>query len=139
MRHPLSGALPCSPQTSATANFHQNYGNPTYCNWTDELFDYDAMGRLVRKGIATPSEAGWSAHGWEQDFDLAGNPTTLTYPDSNQVTSAYDSAGRVNRVYAGTAASPGGEYYRVDSFHPDGSPATEVYGGLIQNQCEYTA
>src|SRR6185437_14222685 len=91
-----SGSAPaCNPQASATANYNPAYGDPTYCNWTDELYSYDSMGRQNRIGTAFPSEAGWSAHETDVAYDLAGNMTSLTYPDGRVVKQSFDGAGHL--------------------------------------------
>jgi YD repeat-containing protein len=75
-----SGSAPaCNPQSSSTANYNPAYGNPTYCEWTSELYSYDAMGRQIVIGTAAPSEAGWSAHGTYLTYDLAGNITRACF------------------------------------------------------------
>lgn len=124
----VSPGAPCNPNSSATANYHPDYGNPAYCQYTDYLFYYDAMGRLTQEAFATPSEAGWTAHFASTLYDLAGNPTTVTYPNGWQVTHEYDGAGRLHLVYAGTPASKGQQYYAVPSFFPNGQPSQAHYG-----------
>jgi len=96
MRYFGGGSPPaCNPQSSATANYNPANGNPTYCNWTDELFSYDPMGRLIRSRSAFPSESGWNAHEIDLTYDLAGNLASLTYPDGRVVTQTFDGAGRL--------------------------------------------
>lgn len=99
MRYFGTGGPPtCNSQNSSTANYNPANGNPTYCNWTDELYSYDAMGRLNRIGTAFPSEAGWAAHETDLTYDLAGNMTSLRYPDGRVVTQGIDGAGHLQNV-----------------------------------------
>ena len=91
-----SGSPPaCNPQSSSTANYNPAYGNPTYCEWTDELYSYDSTGRVNRIPAAFPSEGGWSAHETDIGYDLAGNVTSLRYPDGRAVTQGWDAGGRM--------------------------------------------
>ena len=94
-----SGSRPgCNPQGSANANSNPSTGNPVYCQWTDELYSYDAMGRVNRIGTAPPSEAGWAAHETDVAYDLAGNMVSLRYPDGRVVTQGWDAANHLQNV-----------------------------------------
>lgn len=137
MRHPLtSTGGGCNAAASTISNFHPDYGNPTYCQYSDQTFSYDAMGRVTKEHYALPSEAGYTDHIVESGYDLAGNPTTLTYPNGYQVTNEYDGAGRLKRVYAGVPGQGGDDYYSVNSFWPNGSPHELTYGGTVTDALE---
>lgn len=67
-------------------------------NWSDELYSYDAVGRVVRIGTAFPSESGHAAHETDIAYDLAGNMTALRYPDGRFITQGFDGNDRLQNV-----------------------------------------
>jgi RHS repeat-associated protein len=134
LRYYGGGSQPaCNPLSSSTANYNPAYGDPVYCEYTDELYSYDAMGRQIRIGTAFPSEVGWSAHGTSVTYDLAGNITSLTYPDGRVVTQGWNSAGLLQSSTFSTwnSTSVGYSYLTSASYWPDGSPNTMTFGNGI--------
>jgi RHS repeat-associated protein len=67
---------------------------------TLDAFSYDAMGRLVNQWSTTPSfnNNNGTVAAITAGYDLAGNLTSLTYPDGRKVSQIIDGAGRVSSV-----------------------------------------
>ena len=72
------------------------------------------MGRVITNNQCVPSNCGSGNYAVSAAYDLAGNMTSLTYPDGQVMNYAYDSAGRAlsatdasNSSYA-SGASPYG-------------------------------
>ena len=90
---------------------------------------YDSMGRLTYKADCLPSDCSYNVV-TTANYDLAGNLTSLTYPDGRTVTSGYDSAGHIWNVGSGTNAQT---YLQSTTYNPDGSPHQLMLGnGIIQ-------
>jgi RHS repeat-associated protein len=142
MRYFGTGAPPaCNPRNSATANYNPSYGNPTYCNWTDELYSYDTMGRPVYVVTAFPSEAGWSAHGTAMSYDLAGDMTSLTYPDGRVVTQGFDGAGNLQTVTFDNwnGQHVGYTYASGFTYTPGGAQTEVTYGNGVYIHTPYNS
>jgi RHS repeat-associated protein len=130
----------CNPQTSATANYDPASGNPTYCNWTAELYSYDSMGRANRIGTAFPSEAGWAAHETDLTYDLAGNMTSLRYPDGRVVAQGLDAAGHQQSVtFDNWNGQHVGYAYASFTYTPPGAQAEAWYGNGIYIHTPYNS
>lgn len=102
---------------------------------SDELFSYDAMGRTISIAAAFPSEAGHAAHESRMTYDLAGNMTSLTYPDGRTVTQSFDGASNLQSVVFDNwnGQHYGYNYVSSASYWPDGSPRTMTLGnGVVE-------
>ncbi len=108
-----------------------DYGGGTTGKATAATYSYDVLGRTVRKWQQTPSRspAGFFV---SATYDLAGNTTSLTYPDGRTVVQNFDSAGRLGSVTSGTITSPGPAYVSSVTYNPDGSPNVETFGNGVQ-------
>ena len=140
LRYRGSGSAPaCKAQSSATANYNAANGNPTYCEWTDTLFSYDAMGRAIHIGAAPPSEAGWAAHDIGMQYDLAGNLIQMRYPDGRVVTQTWDAAGHQQ---TSTFDNWGGQhvgytYASNFTYTPWGAMTEMTYGNSMYTHVPY--
>ena len=135
-----SGSPPaCNPQSSSTSNYNPAYGNPVYCEWTDELYSYDAMGHQTRIATAFPSEGGWNAHEIDLNYDLAGKITSLRYPDGRVVTQAWDGAGhqQTSAFDNWNGQHVGYTYASGLTYTPAGSQAEVTFGNGVYVHTPY--
>ncbi|HLJ87177.1 MAG TPA: RHS repeat-associated core domain-containing protein, partial [Candidatus Angelobacter sp.] len=112
----------------SSATTFKNFGQP-YIQGT--VFSYDSMGRTINEWECIPSSCApnFSTYHISAAYDLAGNMTSLTYPDTRVVGFRYNTANRLNQVqftqYQG-AAPPGGTFYYWNApdanFSPNGTP-----------------
>lgn len=62
-------------------------------------YSYDAMGRPIQTLNSTPTNPATGAvYAVNAGYDLAGNMTSLTYPDGRVVNNAWNSAGQLQSV-----------------------------------------
>ncbi len=66
------------------------------------FFRYDAAGRVVLQNRYTPSNQSSAANPVSASYNLAGDLTSLTYPDGEVVTYTPNSAGRIQSVVDST-------------------------------------
>ena len=98
------------------------------CN--DETYSYDAVGRINHIEGATPSQAGHAGYWVQPQYDLAGDMTSLTYPDGRVVNQTWNSAGQLAQV----ADSNGYQYMTSQStYWPNGAPQAIWYGNGVAN------
>jgi YD repeat-containing protein len=100
----------------------------------DEEFSYDPMGRLNWQSSWTPSSPNQTGIIFQATYDLAGNVTSLSYPDGRVVqqqwSSGGKSAGRLTSVdfASWNGQSVGYNYLSPVTYWPDGAPMSQVYG-----------
>ncbi|HLJ85745.1 MAG TPA: RHS repeat-associated core domain-containing protein [Candidatus Angelobacter sp.] len=124
----------------SSATTFKSFGQP-YIQGT--VFSYDSLGRNVDEWECIPSSCtpNFSTYHMSASYDLAGNMTTLTYPDSRVVAFQYNAANRLNQVqftqYQG-AAAPGGTFYywsvHDTDFSPDGTPLFVALGNPVSER-----
>src|SRR6185312_7071470 len=94
-------------QTAQGPNQIGRLGFPDHYGAAGNGLYYDAMGRIVETTYAAPGSNGWQ-DGMHATYDLAGNMTSITYPDGRIVDQVFDGAGRLakvsNRAAGGTPA-----------------------------------
>ncbi len=107
--------------------------------WTEELYSYDAMGRVARIGSAFPSEAGHDAHEIDMTYDLIGNMTSLRYPDGRVVTQGIDAAGHLQNVVFDNwnGQHVGYTYASNFTYTPAGAQAEVNYGNGVYIHTPY--
>lgn len=94
---------------------------------------YDAMGRLTLKNDCLESDCSYSDN-QSATYDLAGNLTSLTYPDGRVVNQTWDGVGRLLTVSDATPGGSNGTYLNVTQYWPNGAVNGSTYGnGLSQN------
>lgn len=112
-------------------------GTPT----TQRVYSYDAMGRVVDQWECLPSNCGSGAYQTHFAYDLAGNPTSITYPglagggtSGFTLTYSYNAANRVNLVTSSlNDAQHPGTLGSAFSYHPHGALKQMTLGnGLAQ-------
>ena len=119
------------PNLIGRLSFTRSY-LPTGAQHDDQYFAYDPMGRLKHWIGSPPSEWGWSQHEIHKQYDLAGNPTLISYPDTRSITQVFDSAGRLQSVYP--TGSPATPYVSSIGYLPSGAPQKIVFGnGVTEN------
>jgi len=120
-------------------NYNPANGNPAYCEYTDELYSYDNMGRANRIGTAFPSEVGWAAHETDIAYDLMGNMTSLRYPDGRVVDQTFNSAGQLlNSTFDNWNGQHVGYNYASGlTYTPAGAQAEVTLGGVVYIHTPY--
>jgi RHS repeat-associated protein len=83
--------------TYGTNGIGRLVSSSNYVN-ADSLYSYDPMGRVKRQANWTPTSPNNTSIVTTAAYDLAGNLTSLTYPDGRTVSQGYDSAGRMTNV-----------------------------------------
>ncbi len=120
---------------SFTRSFNPDLAGSTCSTTTgkcdDQYLGYDAMGRPNHLAEAFPSEWGSGIHSTDLKYDLAGNMTDLAYPDGSTITQAFDGAGRLSSVSAGTTAQPGAPFISSITYLPSGSPQAVSYANGV--------
>lgn len=100
----------------------------TSTNLVGTEFTYDTMGRVAS---AAPYYYPAIYNGWGPGmsvlYDLAGNPTQLTYPDGRVVTQGFDGAGQLETV---ADATPNGTPVSYFTGGANGNPAYTAAGAL---------
>jgi RHS repeat-associated protein len=97
-------------------------------------FSYDPMGRVSQKWSSTPSFATTgSVYGTSALYDLAGDTTSLTYPDGRLVTQGFDSAARLNSVIYSSfnGNSVNKTLLTVNTYDPIGHPTKSTFGNGV--------
>jgi RHS repeat-associated protein len=99
-----------------------------------EQYFYDSMGRMISETTHLPS-APTTAETVSATYDLAGNTTSLTYPDGRQVSQSINGAGRVSSVnyssWNGTAQTS--SYLTVAASPNDYDAAGHLLGATFGN------
>jgi YD repeat-containing protein len=62
-----------------------------------ESYSYDPMGRVVRSTYCVPQDCHYDI-AVSAVYDLAGRPTSITYPDTRTVSQGYNGAGQISSV-----------------------------------------
>ena len=97
---------------------------------------YDSMGRLANQNDCVPGNCNYSASGINvgADYDLAGNMTSLTYPDGRVVGQLYDGANRLSGVQYSQwgSTSVNTPYYNVNSYAPPGQETRATMGNGVE-------
>lgn len=83
---------------------------------------YDRMGRISGQSYSTPGSNGWQ-QALNVAYDVAGDITSLTYPDGRTLTQSWDSATHLSSI-----AYTGYNYLASASYFPSGSPQTMTFG-----------
>ncbi len=98
---------------------------------SDRHFAYDAMGRLIHEQGVSRTDGWANANPVSIGYDLAGNMTSLTYPDGRQVAQSFDGAGRLYNVQDTTPGGSGTNYVNVSSYWPNGAMHNETLGTSV--------
>ncbi|WP_158943366.1 RHS repeat-associated core domain-containing protein [Granulicella sp. S190] len=93
-------------------------------------YSYDPMGRLATQFTGTPSSfAGAPVVSIAATYDLAGNVSSVTYPDGRTVNQSWDGGGHLIQVSDGG----GYNYLTSASYWPNGAPQGISYGNGVAN------
>jgi YD repeat-containing protein len=91
---------------------------------------YDVMGRVNQETYCIPSDCSY-ATSFHATYDLAGNVTSLTYPDGRVVNQTWDGGGHLTQV---SDSSNGNIYLKSSStYWPTGAPSAIFYGNGVGN------
>ena len=108
-----------------------------------EQFWYDSMGRMTSQSVylpsapSTPQKSGAS-------YDLAGNMTSLTYPDGRTVQQGIDGAGRISAVTysswnGSTTNLPQTYFSETNGYDPAGHLINATFGNGVPYGAGYDA
>jgi RHS repeat-associated protein len=116
--------------------------NGQWASW--KAFGYDQMGRLAQQWDCLPLAPSCHVFGTTTVYDLAGNPSYLTYPDGRLVHYMYSSANRPNQVtfnsFNGTAVYGGAyNYLSAATYAASGAPASLVLGNGLTEATAYNS
>jgi RHS repeat-associated protein len=105
------------------------------------LFAYDAMGRVSNQADCHPLNCGTTPDTTSAAYDLAGNMTSLTYPDGRVVSQTFDGAGRLSSVnqngWVGNTANPSFLYLVVNAYDPVGHVNSATMGNGVTMTATY--
>jgi RHS repeat-associated protein len=93
----------------------------------DTIFSYDAVGRINKQWDCTPSTFGVGCPPISAQYDLAGDLTQLTYPNTEVVKFAFNAAGRATSAIDDISNI---NFAQSASYGPDGSLT-----GFVSGQC----
>lgn len=112
-----------------------------------EQFSYDPMGRVILQANTLPDDcctaASQTGDAISASYDLAGDLTSLTYPDGRVVKESWDAAGHLNPSgsnqyavwfdnYLGTSVNY--PYLTSASYFPNGTPQSMTLGnGVVES------
>lgn len=96
--------------------------------------EYDAAGRVKRSSQMTDGQA----YLFDYRYDLAGNKTWEKYPSNREVTTAYDSAGRISSV-TGVKNSVSTPYASQITYSPHGATSGMKLGNNLFEQIKYNS
>jgi RHS repeat-associated protein len=105
-----------------------------------EFFNYDSMGRLKEQVNWIPQNQGFNTP-VSASYDLAGDMTSLTYPDGRALQQSFDEAARLTGVtYAAWGSNPvGTSYIATSKFAPPGQPTASTLGNGVSIAAAYNS
>jgi RHS repeat-associated protein len=105
-------------------------------------FAYDPVGRVIKQTNCLPSNCNETANQVTATYDLAGNPSTLTYPSGRKISYSYNSAGHFTKAnFDGfNGVTVNFPYYNIPpgtgpsnwGYWPTGAMHTGVFGNGVQ-------
>ncbi len=122
-------------QSSAGTNEIGRLSMADHSGAAGNTFSYDPMGRVSSGTYYTPKSNGWQPS-VGVGYDLAGNPTTITYPDGNQITQVFDTAGRLASVINNGS---GVSYISGITYTPAGAESTFTLGNGVSQTDVYNS
>jgi RHS repeat-associated protein len=96
--------------------------------------EYDALGRVKRSTQMTDGQA----YLFDYRYDLAGNTTWEKYPSNREVTTAYDSAGRISSI-TGVKSSLSTTYASSFSYSAQGGLSSVRLGNNLWEQVKFNS
>lgn len=101
-----------------------------------EQYSYDSMGRVAYQTSCIPSNCSQTGNAVYAQYDLAGDLSSLTYPDGRTVTYSYDSAEHMTGIqYASWNGQPVNTSYlnsATTTFAPTGQMTAGILGNGVQ-------
>ena len=107
----------------------------------DEVYSYDAMGRLNWEASWMPTSPNNTSIITRATYDLAGDLTSITYPDSRVISESYDSAQHLTGIqYASwNGQSVNTSYYSPTGFAPPGETTNATLGNGVQMAASFNS
>jgi RHS repeat-associated protein len=101
-------------------------------------FSYDPVGRVAQRNYCVPSDCSWGLVA-KAAYDLAGNVTSLTYPDGRVVTQGLDAAGHLQNVTFDNwnGQHIGYNYASALTYTPSGAQAEVLLGNGVYTHTPY--
>ena len=120
--------------TQTTVALTNTIGRMSFASGTTNgslyAFSYDAMGRLKNQWVSTPSFSTTGAvYPISAAYDLAGDVTSLTYPDGRTVNQTWNGGGQLAQVADGTSY----KYVSSANYGPNGTMTSIFYGNGVAN------
>jgi len=107
-----------------------------------ENYWYDPMGRLKQEIYCTPQNCNYT-NTVQAQYDLAGDLTSLTYPNGSIVSQSFDGAGRLSTVgysYWNGSSYVGANYLTVNNYDPSGHVTSSRIGnGMVTTSASYNS
>jgi len=103
---------------------------------TCEYLEYDALGRIKQSRQTTVVGLSSQSYTMSDGYDLAGNVTSETLPSGRQITTSYDSAGRISTINGQKTGEANRIYASSFSYAAHGAVASMNLGNGL---CEHTA
>jgi RHS repeat-associated protein len=97
----------------------------------DGHYSYDPLGRVLHQQGCSPSNCIGTANTITASYDVAGNMTSLTYPDGRKVAQSFDAAGRVSSVNYASWNGNAKSYAYLSN--PNYTPAGSLIGSTMGN------
>jgi RHS repeat-associated protein len=129
--------VPQNGRGNVSVSLANTIGRLTFASSTTsgslDAFSYDSMGRLVNQWSSAPSfniDNGTIA-AISAGYDLAGNMTSLTYPDGRTVNQQWNGGGHLTQV-----SDVSGQYQYLTpstTYWPNGTPSAVFYGNGVGN------
>jgi RHS repeat-associated protein len=106
-----------------------------------EYYSYDQMGRIVRQSNPRASNTSVNAYIVNAAYDLAGNLTSLSYPDGRVISQGFDNVNRLISVTYGQWGSQpiGTPYVASLAYAPTGALTSATFGNGIQLSAAYNS
>jgi RHS repeat-associated protein len=102
---------------------------------TCDAFSYDSMGRVVQQWTSLPGYNinGEPVYSRQAAYDLAGNVTSLTYPDGRVVTQGWDAGGhqQTSTFSSWNGQNAGSTYLSRATYWPSGAVQNMFYGNGV--------
>jgi RHS repeat-associated protein len=100
---------------------------------TTRFVEFDALGRIKRSTQTTDGKS----YPMSYNYSLAGQMTSQTYPSGRTVSTAYDSAGRINEVSGQKSGESNRLYFSQPTYTPHGSLASMRMGNGLWEHSNY--
>jgi len=119
------------PDGTATANAVGRLAAEYVSSNATNVYSYHPMGWVVTKSGWTPAHPTSAGNAVQLNHDLAGNVTSITYPDGRTLSQQFDSDGRLSQVQD-AGWNNNAVYWSNPSYYPAGGLARARFGNGVQ-------